>query len=311
MKTASKAKAAEAAKGKSDSATKAPPATVAPSDPGRDTSTIDTAGWNFRPLKNPQGPRTNSFQVVYRQSALDQIHMHGQGTTDVEVCGALIGRGFVDDAGPYLLVEHSIRGANAASRSTNVTFTAETWNSIQTVMDRDYAGKLMVGWYHTHPGFGIFLSDMDVFICDNFFNLPWQSAFVYDPIGGDEGNFLWRTGRPTREPILIEDDVTPVAAGVPLIGITEAMTGNPPPDAPAGPSRDDVRELMIRVRRLEKRLKALAIGTVFLAAFVIMWIISVATDSNVWMPRQNTAPATRPAQPARPADHLQPAKSPR
>jgi proteasome lid subunit RPN8/RPN11 len=305
MKTASKSKAEQV---KPDAAAKAPPATAAPSDPGRDTSIIDTTGWTFRPLKDLQGRRNKSFQVVYRQSALDQIHMHGQGTTDVEVCGALIGRGFVDDAGPYLLVEHSIRGTNAASRSTNVTFTAETWNSIQTVMDRDYAEKKMVGWYHTHPGFGIFLSDMDVFICDNFFNLPWQSAFVYDPIGGDEGNFLWRTGRPTREPILIEDDVTPVAASLPLIPISEALTGAPSLEALPEARADQIRELMIRVRRLEKRLKALAISTVFLAAFVIMWIVSVASDANLWMARQNGGAAT---QPASPANHLQPTKSPR
>ena len=234
----------------------APPA--ATDEPARDTTAVDWAAWPYRRLVKPQGKRGDSFQVVYRQSALDQIHLHGQSTTEVEVCGALIGRGFIDDAGPYLLVEHSIRGSNAASKSTNVTFTAETWNSIQTVMDRDYAEKKMVGWYHTHPGFGIFLSDMDVFICDNFFNLPWQSAFVYDPLGGDEGNFLWRSGRPTREPILIEDDVTPTAGAIPLITVEDAMTPVAPTE-PSGPARDDqVRELMTRVRRLEKRLKALA-----------------------------------------------------
>ena len=91
-------------------------------------------------------------------------------------------------------MEHAIAGTNgAASRSTNVTFTAETWQHIHDTMDRDHPDEKILGWYHTHPGFGIFLSDMDIFICDNFFNLPWQVAFVYDPQSGEEGNFIWRS----------------------------------------------------------------------------------------------------------------------
>src|SRR5206468_425472 len=30
-------------------------------------------------------------------------------------------------------------------------------------------------------------------------------AFVYDPIGKDEGAFIWRAGKPVREPFLVQD----------------------------------------------------------------------------------------------------------
>ena len=247
----------------------------------RDAASISCADWPDRPLTGPTAAgRDGRFQVVYRQSALDAIHLHGQTRTDVEVCGVLLGTGCRDAHGPYLLVEHAIAGTNASSRSTNVTFTADTWQHIQTVMDRDFPDKKMIGWYHTHPGFGIFLSDMDVFICDNFFNLPWQVAFVYDPLGGDEGNFVWRGGRPVREPVLLEDDVTPQAAAVPLMPVEEAMTGTDPllsagdvaaPELPpdvASALQSQAIELMARVRLLERRLKLLAFATLFLAVFV-------------------------------------------
>ena len=190
----------------------------------RDTAAIDFSDWPIRHLGTFLGFRENRFQVIFAQSALDEIHIHGQGSNDIEVCGVLIGAGYQDAQGPYLLVEHCIRGNGAKGKSTNVTFTAETWANIQTVMDRDYADRKMIGWYHTHPGFGIFLSEMDVFICDNFFNLPWQIAFVYDPLSGDEGNFIWRDSRPVRDPFLIEDDVTPLSAGVPLISVGQAVS---------------------------------------------------------------------------------------
>ncbi len=269
----------------------------------RDTSSIQCDDWPVRPLKTILGSREPRFQVVFHQSALDEIHLHGQGSNDMEVCGVLVGTGYRDDQGPYLLVEHCVRGNGAVTKSTNVTFTGETWAYIQEIMDREHADKKMVGWYHTHPGFGIFLSDMDVFICENFFNIPWQIAFVYDPIGGDEGNFIWRGGRPTREPVLIEDNITPLSAGIPLISKADAMGQ---PEAPATETAPDAKviELLIRVRRLERRQKQLTTGVVFLAAFVIMWIwIFGAPPGAPITPPKPATPATQPSPKQLTPDH--------
>ena len=287
-----------------------------------DAAAVDARHWPDRPLTPPTADdRDGRFQVVYRQTALDAVHLHGQTRTDVELCGVLLGTGCRDAHGPYLLVEHAIPGTAASSRSTNVTFTADTWQQIQTVMDRDFPDKKMVGWYHTHPGFGIFLSGMDLFICDNFFNLPWQVAFVYDPVGGDEGNFVWRDGKPTREPVLLEDDVTPAAAAIPLMPLAEAMTGTDPAatvSATAGPAADapdavtalqsQVVELMERVGRLERRQRPLLVAVVFLLAFAAMWAVQqwpTMTTPDVTPAGAPPAPVAAPvpalAAPARPS----------
>jgi hypothetical protein len=55
----------------------------------------------------------------------------------------------------------------------------------------------MVGWYHTHPDWGVFLSGMDMFICDNFFNKPLDVAFVIDPCRQERSFFQW-TGDPRQ-----------------------------------------------------------------------------------------------------------------
>jgi proteasome lid subunit RPN8/RPN11 len=277
--------------------------TVAADAVERDISAIAWDDWPVRPLKTYLGFREPRFQVVFSQSALDAIHLHGQGSNDMEICGVMVGAGYRDDQGPYLLVEHCIRGNGARTKSTNVTFTAETWAYIQTIMDRDHADKKMIGWYHTHPGFGIFLSDMDIFICENFFNIPWQIAFVYDPIGGDEGNFIWRAGRPTREHVLIEDDITPLSAGIPLISKAEAMTATEmtTTGVPENVGATDAKviELLIRVRRLEQRQRKLSAAVVFVAAFVIMWIWYFQPQPVV--PAAATRPVTQPSQ--KPIDH--------
>ena len=44
---------------------------------------------------------------------------------------------------------------------------------------------------HTHPDFGIFLSEYDKFIQENFFKEDYQVAYVIDPIQNIEGFYFW------------------------------------------------------------------------------------------------------------------------
>ncbi len=174
-------------------------------NPALDISAINASEFPVRELARITGKRSKHFQVIMCRSVLDEIHAHGQSITDAEICGVMVGNVYHDKYGPYLRIHASIRGDKAQGHAAQVTFTDETWTAINEKMDREYADARIVGWYHTHPNFGIFLSGMDLFIQDNFFNLPWQVAFVYDPIRGDEGMFVWRKGKSDREKFLIEE----------------------------------------------------------------------------------------------------------
>ncbi|HEX8341006.1 MAG TPA: Mov34/MPN/PAD-1 family protein [Tepidisphaeraceae bacterium] len=182
--------------------------------PELDTSRIDADDAAPRPIERHSGVRGDDFTVVIRRSALDAMHAHGSADTAVEVCGVLVGRLYRDYDGVYLLIHAHIAGDKAASKQTQVTFTAATWDDIQRRMESTYPGDKVVGWYHTHPGFGVFLSGMDLFIQDHFFNLPWQVAWVYDPIAGTDGVFVWRQGRSELVPFAVEEDAA-LAAGPP------------------------------------------------------------------------------------------------
>lgn len=173
-----------------------------------DAVRIDASEFPARAAPVAGGLRSAKFQAVVRRSTLEAIHQHGRESTEIEICGVLVGNVYRDACGPWLYVEAIIRGDAAEGHATQVTFKAETWNHIQREMEAKHGNKRIIGWYHTHPGFGIFLSGMDLFIQDNFFNLPWQIAFVYDPIGGDEGSFVWRGGKSEREPFLVDETVT-------------------------------------------------------------------------------------------------------
>src|SRR5262249_40782336 len=125
--------------------------------------------------------------VVMEAEVARKIRQHARTSMKAEVCGVLIG----STEHERMIVEACIQGINAAQGGTHVTFTQDTWEHIYKIKDKDYPGQKIVGWYHSHPGFGVFLSEHDLFIQQNFFSNPQQVAWVYDPHTDEEGCFGW------------------------------------------------------------------------------------------------------------------------
>lgn len=136
------------------------------------------------------------FRFFIDDQVHQAIHAHAAEDTKIEICGVIVGLWKKDDDGPYATITDYIRCDNASSEMTEVTFTHESWAHINSEMDSKYEDKRIVGWYHSHPDFGIFLSDRDVFIQEHFFSGAGQVALVVDPVRKLEGVFEWRAGKP-------------------------------------------------------------------------------------------------------------------
>ncbi|MBF0543105.1 MAG: Mov34/MPN/PAD-1 family protein [Candidatus Riflebacteria bacterium] len=139
-------------------------------------------------------PQISEYRVRIDKSAYEKIVLHSNENKKVELCGVLTGKIGKDNLGPFLLIDDMVRAEGAKNEGAQVTFTHTSWDFIHNEIEKRGGGKI-VGWYHTHPGFGIFLSDMDKFIQEYFFNQPFQVAFVIDPISNSEGLFAWISGK--------------------------------------------------------------------------------------------------------------------
>lgn len=140
------------------------------------------------------------FRIFLSPESHADILRHASEHRDVEIGGVLVGKWERDADGPFVRVQSALRCDAATSKSGEVTFTHEAWNDIHREMDTRFAQSRIVGWYHSHPGFGVFLSDRDRFIHEHFFNNPGQIAMVVDPSDGTEGIFAWREGKPALWP---------------------------------------------------------------------------------------------------------------
>lgn len=154
-----------------------------------DAAPVKVAGASstHRPVQKlfpgPRGARA-ALRVAVDREAHAELVAHAKESLHAEVCGVLVGEDAEDDEGPFVHVQAVIRGAQASGGSTHVTFTHETWEAIHKAMEHDHPQQRMVGWYHTHPGFGVEFSEMDLFIQKNFFSSVTQIALVTDPVSG-------------------------------------------------------------------------------------------------------------------------------
>jgi proteasome lid subunit RPN8/RPN11 len=140
-------------------------------------------------------PAGEDLPIFVDMDALAEMEAHARSDPTVELGGVLLGGQFEDEDGnPFVLVLDSLRAQHYESSSGHFKFTHDTWSEISRQRDGFSDDLQMVGWYHTHPNWGVFLSGMDQFICDHFFNRPLDVALVIDPVRADRGWFYWGRG---------------------------------------------------------------------------------------------------------------------
>lgn len=74
--------------------------------------------------------------------------------------------------------------------SAYLTFTQETQVALHQTLEERFPKKELVGWYHTHPRMGVFLSEYDTWLHRNFFPELFQVALVIEPYSSSGGFFI-------------------------------------------------------------------------------------------------------------------------
>lgn len=162
---------------------------------GAKAATADQKNRTAGEKKSRYDPIPNSCDILIDEIPFRGTQAHALTSLNREVAGVLVGPHpekqpngrYVVHITDYIIAKHTrMQGAS-------VTYTPESWRYVNDVMMARYPDEecVIVGWYHTHPGFGIFLSNMDLFIHHNFFTQKWHIALVLDPVGKRSGFFSW------------------------------------------------------------------------------------------------------------------------
>ena len=128
----------------------------------------------------------SKFKIVCPDDLLKKIEDHCFSQTRTEVGGFLVGE-IKDDQS---IVTHIIKAKHTVAQMTQLTFTHKTWDAAFAEKDKIKPDAELIGWFHSHPNFGVFLSDHDKFIQTQFFAQDGKVTIVVDPIKGKRGWFI-------------------------------------------------------------------------------------------------------------------------
>lgn len=143
----------------------------------------------------PVGGRVEENKNIYiSQAVYKEIHKFTKNKTTNESGGMLVGSIIEEFGKTNIIISGFVEAKYSEGTPTTLKFTHETWDYVHKEIEKKHNGKKIVGWIHTHPDFGIFLSEYDKFIHQNFFNEDHQVAYVVDPIQNIEGFYFWING---------------------------------------------------------------------------------------------------------------------
>ena len=154
--------------------------------------------------------------VQMRQSAILALHTHLLGDLENERGGFLVGRlGAAFGDHRRVRVDAYVPALSAAGSPTSLVIPPADFFAVHAALDRA-PGALIVGWAHSHPGLGVFLSHYDRFLWDSFFAEKHQVAVVVDPVNGQGavfGRLAGERGTFSKAPLTEVHDV----AGMPVL----------------------------------------------------------------------------------------------
>ena len=138
------------------------------------------------------------FRVYIVDQTLNRIHRHIQENNRVETGGILVGHPFqnldnVDET--FIVITGAVRQDSQDRSIGHFTVGTQEIAEARVVLETDYPGLIVVGWYHSHPGHGVFLSGQDMQIVRSIYNANWHVAMVIDPIRDHAGFFYGPEGK--------------------------------------------------------------------------------------------------------------------
>ncbi|SCU78731.1 LADA_0A07206g1_1 [Lachancea dasiensis] len=136
-----------------------------------------------------ESPMDDTKETVYISSlALLKMLKHGRLGVPMEVMGLMLGE-FVDDYTVSVVDVFAMpqSGTGVSVEAVDDVFQAKMMDMLKQT-GRD---QMVVGWYHSHPGFGCWLSSVDVNTQKSFEQLNSRAvAVVVDPIQSVKGKVV-------------------------------------------------------------------------------------------------------------------------
>lgn len=151
--------------------------------------------WNPPAAPGSTSPGKSStrtpYPIFFQQEAVIALQDHIKSSPTQAIFGFLIGDIYRDpDAGVlYTIIDKTLKLSQPIYGDKTEVVVSRLWDRMQEQLAK--ASAVLLGWYHSHPGQGGFLTSHDVETHEKFFTDPWHVAvLVAAEAGGLTGRFF-------------------------------------------------------------------------------------------------------------------------
>lgn len=132
-----------------------------------------------------------SLLLFFEQGCMEKMQAHACSEILREQAGILCGEAFSYGSARYYSTITSAIAVDTEAGAAHFRFHERSWDAVWKNMR---PGANVLGWYHTHPGMGVFLSATDLRTQQLYFRSPCQIAVVMDPVMRETRVFCGSTG---------------------------------------------------------------------------------------------------------------------
>lgn len=148
----------------------------------------------FHPIGAPPGPSSGIPCVAIARSVAKNLTGIGAGFDRIDRAGVLVGRRQSTTGGVLLLIEDMMDLFTLTADLQCREAIASVADRIKHAVSSRYPELEVIGWYHTHPGFGVFASEADRDVHSALASLECEVLFIIDPIKNQASFFYLRNG---------------------------------------------------------------------------------------------------------------------
>ena len=134
------------------------------------------------------------YPIFFQQEAVIALQEHLKSSPTQAIFGFLIGDIYRDpEAGAlYTIIDKTLKLSQPIYGDKTEVVVSRLWERMQEQLRK--ASATLLGWYHSHPGQGGYLTPHDVETHEKFFTEPWHVAvLVAAEAGGLTGRFFRAT----------------------------------------------------------------------------------------------------------------------
>ncbi len=190
-----------------------------------------------------QPAKARKHIIFVRNSLLAKVKEHAQRDLSHECFGLLLGNAYSDPIRKVLWIEvqEAVAAVNTNASIVAVEVSTKEFqrlnDEVDKIWDKTRGETRKIGWYHSHPNFGIFMSGTDQANQKQFYSQEWQIALVVDPVREEVGFFRGAESEACQY-ILIDEpesktpEAAPAELQLPATETPEVESEIPPMETP-------------------------------------------------------------------------------